>query len=262
MKWGFRVFARALSSVLFICLITSGPLTASETRRCDQRPPPVNHRLQHIVDGDTVVLEDSRHIRLAGINAPELGRKTRSPQPLAVKARDYLRKRWGNKRVAVQTALQATDHYGRTLAYLSAEDGRDIGEMLIREGLAITIAVSPNTCNLENYQKAEAFARKRKRGVWAHPYYLPDTASNLTLADTGFRFVKGQISGVQSTPKYVRFQLADHVRVKIPAKYWPLFDQQVNQLEGKTVTVRGWVAARGKYLQIRVSHPYMMRFGN
>ncbi len=162
----------------------------------------------------------------------------------------------------MQTALQAADHFGRTLAYLSADNGQDLGESLIKKGLAVVIAISPNTCNLERYQKAEVFARKQNRGIWAHPYFKPDKASRLTLTDTGFRFVNGQIRDVRTTKKYVNFKLADDVRVKIPVKYWPLFKQQADQLEGRAVTVRGWVAARGNYLQIRVSHPYMMRFRN
>jgi endonuclease YncB( thermonuclease family) len=48
-------------------------------------------KVRHVVDGDTLRLEDGRSVRLIGLNAPELGRKGRAAEPFAEAARRRLR---------------------------------------------------------------------------------------------------------------------------------------------------------------------------
>lgn len=87
-----------------------------------------------VIDGDTVALGSER-IRLAAIDAPEL-QHPRCPaeQRLALTARDRLAALVKGR--DVQIRRQGRDRYGRTLATLSV-GGRDIGTVLVSEGLAI-----------------------------------------------------------------------------------------------------------------------------
>ena len=44
--------------------------------------------VQHVIDGDTFVLDDGRHVRMLGVNAPEAGFRGKLPEPFAVEATD------------------------------------------------------------------------------------------------------------------------------------------------------------------------------
>ncbi len=52
--------AYLLPALIFLASMTSPPVTAAE-------------RVARVIDGDTIVLEDGREVRYAGINAPEDG---------------------------------------------------------------------------------------------------------------------------------------------------------------------------------------------
>lgn len=96
-------------------------------------------RIDYVYDGDTVVLqfEGSRErVRLLGFDTPEIGEGARCPaeQVAAKRARDRLR---DLVRAAgeLRFCFDGRDRYGRPLAVLLL-DGRDVGPLLIAEGLA------------------------------------------------------------------------------------------------------------------------------
>lgn len=64
----------------------------------------------------------------------------------------------GGQRVRVR--VKDVDRYGRAIGTVCCGD-RDIGEWLVREGLAIAAYG-------EEYKAAEAAARAARRGMWGH----------------------------------------------------------------------------------------------
>src|SRR5687768_6082587 len=46
--------------------------------------------VRHVHDGDTLILEDKRKLRLLGYNTPEVARRDHPAEPLAVAARERL----------------------------------------------------------------------------------------------------------------------------------------------------------------------------
>jgi endonuclease YncB( thermonuclease family) len=87
------------------------------------------------IDGDTIRVS-GQVVRLAGIDAPELHRP-RCPleRAMARKARDRLQALVaGGVRLE---ALAGQDRYRRTLARVLDRRGRDVGQVLIAEGLAV-----------------------------------------------------------------------------------------------------------------------------
>src|SRR5262245_12874827 len=66
----------------------------------------------HIVDGDTVDLEDGRTIRYIGLNTPE------REQPYYNEAKEANRRLVEGKTVALEWDIETVDQYGRNLAYL------------------------------------------------------------------------------------------------------------------------------------------------
>ena len=94
--------------------------------------PPVQAALPgsgtYAIDGDSVRVGRTT-VRLLGIDTPEYGRcgyraATQATRNLIA---DGVRIRH----------VMGTDKYGRTLAYLRTADGRDVGKVLLRRGLAV-----------------------------------------------------------------------------------------------------------------------------
>lgn len=87
-----------------------------------------------IVDGDIIALGLER-IRILNIDAPEtFDSRCTDELLLGLKTKQRLAALLRSGQVEVER--QGRDRYGRTLARLSM-DGRDVGETLIREGLAL-----------------------------------------------------------------------------------------------------------------------------
>ncbi|KQU77686.1 hypothetical protein ASD12_17965 [Mesorhizobium sp. Root102] len=91
------------------------------------------------IDGDTVII-DGRHVRIANIDAPEIGDyKCEAELRLGLVAKRRMAELLASGTVAMHAGDPASgrliDRYGRTLATVEV-DGRDVGEIMIAEGLA------------------------------------------------------------------------------------------------------------------------------
>lgn len=85
-----------------------------------------------VLDGDTIIVQ-GEHIRLLGINAPEMKGKCREESVRALRARSRLMELL--KASTIDIDRNGFDRYRRTLASVSA-DGNPVGDVLMREGLA------------------------------------------------------------------------------------------------------------------------------
>ncbi len=232
--------------------------------------------VRHVLDGDTVILRNRRHVRLIGINAPELGKDGAPDQPLAARARDRLAQLVRGQRVTLAFEREHQDHYGRLLAHVYLPDGRDVEEILLREGLAWAVAVPPNVGKLAVLLAAENEARGTGHGVWGESVYAPTPAERLTTQDTGFRFIEGTIRRRAQRHNVIYLDLTPSVAVLIPGKDWKkYFDVQgstnvaggrkpgathdnPSALVGRRVIARGWLTESKGRLHLRVSHPAML----
>lgn len=136
-----------------------------------------------VVDGDTLVLENGLHVRLAGIDAPEMGRYVREPQPEADNARRVLAETIAGNAVRLEFAEDRVDRYGRLIAHVyvdnpAVNDARiDLSLALLRAGMARaydprgaeTPAGTPAQGDpyLAELQAAERLAREERRGLWS-----------------------------------------------------------------------------------------------
>ena len=115
------------------------------------------------MDGDTVVLDDGKEVRLVGIQAPKLplNRPNFKEWPLAREAKEELEKLILNQRVTLSYGGTRTDRHGRTLAHLHTDDGVWAqGEMLSR-GLARVYTFSDNRAAAPEMMALEAARGKR-----------------------------------------------------------------------------------------------------
>jgi micrococcal nuclease len=83
-----------------------------------------------VLDGDTLRLADGRRVRLAAVDAPELGR------PFASEARDFAAARIAHGTLQLVPADPPKDRYGRLLADVLVE-GESLSEALLAAGLVI-----------------------------------------------------------------------------------------------------------------------------
>jgi endonuclease YncB( thermonuclease family) len=87
--------------------------------------------VDYTVDGDTLRLGDGQYVRIIGIDTPEVG------QCGYEKAKSLTNRLAGyDVTLRLPRGHEPRDHYGRLLRYAFADDGRDIGAVLLRRGLA------------------------------------------------------------------------------------------------------------------------------
>ena len=122
------------------------------------------HRhVDRVIDGDTIVLDGKEHVRLIGINAPEI--QHRKPvQCFGSEARDYLKRRLEGKDVVLKYDRQRLDKYNRTLAYIYLNHAF-INEEMIKNGYAIAYRRFPFKYK-KAFVKAEQGAREERLGMW------------------------------------------------------------------------------------------------
>ncbi len=113
-----------------------------------------------VVDGDSLIVQRKGRpveIRLWGVDAPEWG------QPYRNEAKEFVIKLALNKRVTAR--VHDWDRYTRTVAEIMLPDGRDLGQELVRVGLAWwSEKYAPDEMELKRLQ---AEARKAGRGLWS-----------------------------------------------------------------------------------------------
>ncbi len=220
-------------------------------------------RVAAVTDGDTLRLDDGRRLRLLGINAPELARDGRPPQPLAEAAQRRAAALLGKHR-QLYLHSHGVDRYGRLLAevYLRP-DGGHLGEALLAEGLAWHIVVPPQSRGDDCLQAAEAEARRRRLGLWALP---PLAAERASAADQGFALLRGVVESVSHSRNAVWVDLRGQVVLRIDHRDLPNFtEQDWSQWPGRRIEVRGWLRSRRAKagfapLKMDLRHPAMMRW--
>ena len=227
------------------------------TERIDERS-----RVAAVIDGDTIVLGDGRHLRLIGLNTPELGRDGKAPEPGAIAARDQLRALIFTNRQQVDLRFdqERQDHYGRLLAHAFVADGRNITEQLLRAGAGSQLVVPPNTWQVSCYQAAVNDARRQRKGIWALDEYRPIPADQLGLRSEGFHLVRGRISHVSADTRAVWLNFVGNFAAHIDRHDLANFtDINPEKLSGAEIEVQGWVQARKGRLSLRLRHPTALK---
>jgi micrococcal nuclease len=115
-----------------------------------------------VVDGDTFRCGDGRKVRLIGVDTPEkaqgeVGRLARQA---------LLRYLPLGRVIRLERDVQATDRYGRVLAFVWT-GATLVNEAMVREGWAVLYTVPPDVKYAERFRRAQKEARARRAGLWA-----------------------------------------------------------------------------------------------
>jgi endonuclease YncB( thermonuclease family) len=129
------------------------------------------YQVLSVTDGDTIRVEidgESVPIRLIGIDTPETVHPRIPIQPYGPEASAYLKALLPpGDSVQLELDVQARDRYGRLLAYVYTEDGRQANLLMAQAGLARVLTIPPNVRYVDLYQAAAAGAQSVSKGLWA-----------------------------------------------------------------------------------------------
>lgn len=127
-------------------------------------------RVSHVIDGDTIILENGRHVRYIGIDCPEVAhaRSEKKSEPFGKAAEKRNRKLVDGKTVRLEYDQEKTDRYGRALAYVFLSNGIFVNDLLVEEGLAHCLYDRKNTRFAEMFLKSQHNAMSSGKGVWGN----------------------------------------------------------------------------------------------
>ena len=261
--------SRAARLPLCLLLLLAGPALAApeslrpESLRPEALRPEAWHRATAVVDGDTLVLDDGRELRLVGLQAPKLplGRRGFRAWPLAEEAKAALEALALGRRLGLAFTGRREDRHGRRLAHLLREDGLWIQGALLERGLARVYSFSDNRALVAEMLARERAARAAGLGIWGHPFYAPRRAE-AAAADIGsFQLVEGRVLEAAKVRGRVYLNFgADRktdFTISVAPKAWKLFEAEgiaPEDYRGRRLRVRGWLKAHNGPA-IAATHP-------
>jgi endonuclease YncB( thermonuclease family) len=125
------------------------------------------------IDGDTVILSDGRHLRLIGVDTPELGHGRAPDEPFAAAAAARTAELVAGQTVEIEGDRAPFDKYHRPLGYLwfrgAGGERTLLNLQLAEEGWGISLFYSPNGKYRVELDRAQAAAIEAGRGLWSRP---------------------------------------------------------------------------------------------
>jgi micrococcal nuclease len=118
--------------------------------------------VQRVVDGDTISCRDLGSVRLIGIDSPE---GNQEPFGSAASAALAELVRAGDT-IQLESDVEPRDRYGRLLAY-AWRGGRMLNWLMLRDGWAVVLTITPNVQFVDAFVTAQHRARAERRGLWA-----------------------------------------------------------------------------------------------
>jgi micrococcal nuclease len=217
------------------------------------------YRVKTVYDGDTVVLEDGRKIRLLGINAPEVQHRDKIADAGGEEARLWLINKLQHAKVRMEIDAEKTDKYGRTLAHLFTEEKEHINLSLVKTGLAAVSIYPPNLLYVNELVTAEKQAEKAKLGIWQRPEYAVIPINSLTeTGHPGWTRLLGKVINIRYSRKYIYLEFSSQVNARIERKWLTLFPD-VNSYLDKILEIRGWLNKSKRHFSLLIRHPSAIR---
>ena len=240
-----------------------------------------------VVDGDTLVLDDGREVRLTGIQAPKLplGRSGFVAWPLADEARSRLEELALGAAVQLRYGGARRDRHGRVLAHVFVRrEGREIWlqQQMLAGGLARVYTFKDNRACAAALLSAERASRAAGAGIWADPFYAIRDAADidgLERLSGSFELVEGSVQSAALVRGRLYLNFGDDyrsdftvtvderdVRVFLQDNVWAALLQsegesgpQLDRLNGTKLRVRGWLGRRNGP-EIAATHPEQIEF--
>ena len=122
--------------------------------------------VDRVLDGDTIVLRDGRHVRLVQLDAPETDENECYAQAAKATLARFLPP-GAHVEIETDALLDKMDRFGRTLAYVW-KNGANINLELVRAGAAAPWFFHGDRGRYaSDFLAAAREARRRHRGLWS-----------------------------------------------------------------------------------------------
>lgn len=254
---------RTLITFLFLTAGTATALAGDGDRLRSTLEDGGTARVVSIVDGDTVILDDGRQVRLVGIQAPKLplGRVGFEKWPLADEAKTALERLVLDREVALAYGGAKIDRHGRHLAHLFTADGTWVQGALLQTGFARVYSFADNRSLVHEMLTREGKSRAGRLGIWSHPYYgVLDPAASAEHLDR-YALVEGRVvdTAVVRGRTFLNFgpDWKTDFTVSVASRDWRRFAESgisPQDYRGRRIRVRGWLKSRNGPM-IDVTHP-------
>ncbi|QTA82211.1 Nuclease, related to Staphylococcal nuclease (SNase) [Desulfonema limicola] len=143
----------------FIMVLIAGCLMVSAQTRAET--------VKYVIDGDTIILQDKRHVRYIGINAPEIAHKDKKGQPFGQESKKFNNKLVGNNSIILEFDQIQKDQYGRTLAYVFLKNNTFVNGEIIKQGLGFCLYDKQNNHYFDKLLSLQQKAMSREIGIWS-----------------------------------------------------------------------------------------------
>ncbi len=162
---------RVMFPLLFVFAAIAAVATWASWSDAQHRNDPIRG-IARAIDGDTIVIGRT-HIRLYGIDAPELGqpcmREGGAAWPCGDVAGETLDRLLADQPLVCEPNRQhPTDAYNRTIALCVTDRGDDVGRWMVTNGWAVAYVRYSDA-----YVVQEAEARDRRLGIWSGSFEQP-----------------------------------------------------------------------------------------
>lgn len=224
-------------------------------KRIDIKPGYSFYRVKAVYDGDTLVLEDGRKIRLSGINTPEVQHRNKLGEAGGEKAKRWLLDKLKNTKIRLETDREAVDKYGRTLAHVFTENKEHINLLLVEAGLAAVNIHPPNLLYANELIKVQKQAEAAQIGIWQEKDYAVIPVDQLAdRSHPGWTRLQGKVIDIRASRKFVYLKFSSRFQAKIERKWMFLFPE-INDYLGKAIEVRGWLNKYKDGFTMLIRHP-------
>jgi len=127
--------------------------------------------LVRVVDGDTIIVNESERVRFIGIDSPEMKHPKKPVQPYSLESARELKRLLRNQSQVCLLSDPAGDEkdiYERTLAYIFRKDGLDVNAEMLKRGAARAYLWFEFS-RKEEFKNLADQARSEDQGLWSQP---------------------------------------------------------------------------------------------
>lgn len=129
-------------------------------------------KVLRVIDGDTIVVDidgQQIHVRLIGVDSPELNDKRTQVVCLGQKAKEEAQKLLDGKNIYLEKDQTQGDYdkYRRLLAYVFLSNGVNLNKLMIENGYAYEYTYYLPYKYQSEFRDAQNKARAAKKGLWS-----------------------------------------------------------------------------------------------
>lgn len=252
---GARRSAGMLHLLAWLAMLAGSGASASGLPKDCRLEAGTAYTVARVIDGETIVVDDGREVRLAGILAPragDIGAATWSIETEATKALGDL---VVGQPVTLHFGGRRMDRYGRLLAQAAMTRSGEavwVQGRLVASGMARAAPIAGSETCLADLLRHEEAARAARLGLWQAPAYrIRDASRPEELIGLGpsFHIFEGRVASVGNGLSHVYLNFGSDRRrdlsVSIARKDAAVLagdgSAAPRNLSGALVRLRGWV---------------------